>query len=469
MDDSPLLRIGGFVENGADLPLKYANRHGLISGATGSGKSVTLQLLTEQFSRAGVSVILPDIKGDLIGLSRAGELNAKVSAALDKRGQGVPHWSPNPVRRWTVGAVSADVSSLESSLETLGPHLLSSLLSFNDTQSSLLQVVFRVARDREFSLKSLKELRELLVWIQSGRAELAPLYGSLAESSLSVMMRELLVLEEQSAGRFISGADTPLPHLLATTEEGLGVVNLIDATTLLRSPELYASMFCWLVTRLYEELPEVGDLPKPKLVLFIDEAHLLFETLGKGLQESLQRSIRLIRSRGVGVYFASQLPSDLPDTVLSQLGHRIQHVLRAFTPKDQKAVTIAAQTMRANPEFDMVGAISSLAPGEALVSCLDEHGNPSVTKRVWINVPSSFIGATETNIQLLQPLKNEPYLGSVTKGSAMPPPAPGSQGKGPATEAAESVRLLTFTSKTKKHRARVVNGIARTLGWLLRV
>ena len=467
MHDSCLLRIGGQDKSVSDLPLKYANRHGLISGATGSGKSVTLQLLAEQFSKASVPVILPDIKGDLIGIARVGELNAKVSAALERRGQSVPQWSPSPVRRWSVGAVSADVSSLESSLETLGPHLLSSLLSFNDTQSSLLQVIFRVARDRGFSAKSLRELRELLVWIQSNRAELAPLYGSLAESSLSVMMRELLVLEEQSAGKFISGSDTPLSHLLATTEEGLGVVNLIDATTLLRSPELYASMFCWLVTRLYEELPEVGDLPKPKLVLFIDEAHLLFEALGKGSQEHLQRSIRLIRSRGVGVYFASQLPSDLPDTVLSQLGHRIQHVLRAFTPRDQKAVTIAAQTMRANPEFDMVKAISSLAPGEALVSCLDENGNPSVTKRVWINVPSSFIGATETNIQLLQPMKNDPYAGSSIRGSEVPLTESGAQGKGLDATTTESLRFLAST--TNKHRVRVVNGIARTLGWLLRV
>ena len=385
------------------LPLKYANRHGLISGATGSGKSVSLQLLAEQFSQADVSVVLPDIKGDLLGLASPGQSNPAIAKALQQRAQSSPAWQARPVRRWSIDGV-ANSARLQASLESLGPLLLASLMELSEVQTSLLQVVFRIARENAQPLGNLQELRNLLGWIQTHRQTLMPKYGGMADSTISAMQRNLLVLEEQAAGQFITGFDTPLADLIDSLGNE-GVIQLIDATQLLHRPVLYACMYCWLLTRLFEELPEIGDTSQPKLVLFIDEAHLLFETLGKTLQDNLQRVVRLIRSRGVGIYFASQLPSDLPDTVLAQLGHRIQHVLRAFTPKDQKAVQIAANTMRPNPDFDMVTSLTSLAPGEALVSVLDVNGIPSVTQRIWIKVPCSRIGADLSTARFL-PIKN---------------------------------------------------------------
>ena len=391
------------------LPLRYANRHGLISGATGSGKTVTVQLLAEQFSKAGVSVILPDIKGDLTGLARPGEFSLQIQEALVKRDQIEPQWARNPVRLWSVGSFPKSATNLQTSLQTFGPLLLANILGLNEIQTSLLQIVFRIVREKNAVVKDLVGLREFIGWIQKNRANLTSEYGAISENSLAVLIRELLVLDEQAAGKFITGFDTPLSDLI-TESETLGVINLIDATQLLRNPELYACMFCWLITRLYEELPEVGDLPQPKLVIFIDEAHLLFETLGKSLQENLQRIVRLIRSRGVGVYFSTQLPTDLPDSVLAQLGHRVQHVLRAFTPRDKKAVSVSAQTMRPNPAFNMETAITSLAPGEGLVSFLDGDGVPSVTQRVWISVPASFIGKGGSDSIFLHAIESKSTL-----------------------------------------------------------
>lgn len=432
------------------LPLKYANRHGLISGATGSGKSVSLQLLAEQFSQAGVSVVLPDIKGDLLGLASPGQNNPAIAQALQHRAQSTPVWQARPVRRWSIDGV-ANTSRLQSSLESLGPLLLASLMGLSEVQTSLLQVVFRIAREQAQPLGNLQELRNLLGWIQTHRQTLTPQYGAMADSSISAMQRNLLVLEEQAAGQFITGIDTPLTDLIDNLGND-GVIQLIDATQLLHRPVLYACMYCWLLTRLFEELPEIGDTSQPKLVLFIDEAHLLFETLGKTLQDNLQRVVRLIRSRGVGIYFASQLPSDLPDNVLAQLGHRVQHVLRAFTPKDQKAVQVAARTLRPNPDFDMVASLTSLAPGEALVSVLDPSGTPSITQRIWMQVPCSRIGADPTTAQFL-PIKEHDVPQKRPTFESAPPAL--SRSAGSAGKAS--------------HRALLLRGITRTLHWLLRL
>lgn len=444
------LHLGQANNTPVGLPLKYANRHGLISGATGSGKSVSLQLLAEQFSQAGVSVVLPDIKGDLLGLASPGQSSPAIEQALQQRAQSEPVWQARPVRRWSIDG-AANTSRLQASLNSLGPLLLASLMGLSDVQTSLLQVVFRIAREQAQPIGNLQELRNLLGWIQTHRQTLTPQYGAMADSSINAMQRNLLVLEEQAAGQFITGFDTPLTDLIDSLNSD-GVVQLIDATQLLHRPVLYASMYCWLLTRLFEELPEIGDTSQPKLVLFIDEAHLLFETLGKTLQDNLQRVVRLIRSRGVGIYFASQLPSDLPDTVLAQLGHRVQHVLRAFTPKDQKAVQVAARTLRPNPEFDMVASLTSLAPGEALVSVLDASGTPSVTQRIWMQVPCSRIGADPSTAQFL-PIKK--HAKSI---------------KQPTFESAP-LAVSTSAESTGKipHREFLLRGITRTLHWLLRL
>jgi hypothetical protein len=432
------------------LPLKYANRHGLISGATGSGKTVSLQLLAEQFSQAGVSVVLPDIKGDLLGLASPGQNSPAIEQALLQRAQSTPVWQARPVRRWSIDG-AANTSRLQASLNSLGPLLLASLMGLSDIQTSLLQVVFRIAREHAQPIGNLQELRSLLGWIQTNSQTLTPQYGAMADSSISAMQRNLLVLEEQAAGQFITGVDTPLTDLIDTLHND-GVVQLIDATQLLHRPVLYASMYCWLLTRLFKELPEIGDTSQPKLVLFIDEAHLLFETLGKTLQDNLQRVVRLIRSRGVGIYFATQLPSDLPDTVLAQLGHRIQHVLRAFTPKDQKAVQVAARTLRPNPDFDMVACLTFLAPGEALVSVLDPSGTPSITQRIWMQVPCSRIGANPATAKFL-PVKKLDTL--------------------PNRQISEAVSYPSITEArdggTISHREFLHRGILRAMKWLLRL
>jgi Cdc6-like AAA superfamily ATPase len=442
------LNLGQTNNTQVCLPLKYANRHGLISGATGSGKTVSLQLLAEQFSQAGVSVVLPDIKGDLLGLASPGQSSPAIDQALQQRSQSTPVWQARPVRRWSIDG-AANTSRLQASLNSLGPLLLASLMGLSDIQTSILQVVFRIAREHAQPIGNLQELRNLLGWIQTNRQTLTPQYGAMADSSISAMQRNLLVLEEQSAGQFITGVDSPLTDLIDTLHND-GVVQLIDATQLLHRPVLYASMYCWLLTRLFEELPEIGDTSQPKLVLFIDEAHLLFETLGKTSQDNLQRVVRLIRSRGVGIYFASQLPSDLPDTVLAQLGHRIQHVLRAFTPKDQKAVQVAARTLRPNPEFDMVACLTSLAPGEVLVSVLDPSGTPSITQRIWMQVPCSRIGANPATAQFLP----------VKKFNAPP--------NRTVFESAPIANSTAYETAGKiSHGKSLFRGFTRTLQWLL--
>jgi DNA helicase HerA-like ATPase len=385
-----IIQIGKGESTYVSLQLKYINRHGLVTGATGSGKTVTLQVLSEELSRAGIPVIIPDIKGDLLGLASSGSVDEKIRNNLMSKGLREPEWQSYPVRQWEIGN-SSEISLLKASVSTLGPLLLSRLLDLSEIQTSIVQVAFKIAREQNKPLHSLDDARNLFSWIIQNRENLTSKYGAIAESSLSAIQRGLIVLDEQEVNQFLSSAETTVDDFIKHVN-GIGVINLIKASSLLHKPALYAVLFSWLLSRLYEDLPEVGDLPKPKLVLFIDEAHLLFETLSSNLQDNIERTIRLIRSKGVGIYFVTQLPSDIPENILGQLGNRIQHVLRAFTPRDQKAVQIAAETMRPNPNINIVSSITQLSPGEALISVLDESGTPTVTEKIWINMPASHIG-----------------------------------------------------------------------------
>lgn len=451
MSDMQALEIGKSPNGMVKVPLRFINRHGLITGATGSGKTVSLQLLVEQLSHAGVPVFLPDVKGDLIGIANPGQMSEKIAMTLAQKGLSAPVWRGCSVRLWSIGGDSTHASSkVCARVDTVGALLLARLLDLNDVQSSVLQVAFRIAREQKMPMNTLPDLRGLLGWIANNRDALVTNYGAFADSTLSAIQRGLVVLEEQQATSFFSNSELILDDLMQC-DSGSGVVNILDARSLLLQPSLYAVAFGWLLSRLYEELPEVGDLPKPKLVLFIDEAHLLFDTLGKTVQENLERSVRLIRSRGVGIYFVSQLPTDIPEKILGQLGNRFQHVLRSFTPKDQKAIKIAAQTMRPNPSLDIDSVITQLAPGEALVSVLDDNGTPMPTQRIWVNMPGSQIGASVAN-SLLPPIAQRFTLPSNNV-----------------------VSLLAVTSQAlaKEHsdvswRSTMIRGITMTLAWLLR-
>ena len=448
MAEFDAIELGRGVEGSVSLPLRFMTRHGLITGATGSGKTVSLQLLAEQLSRAGVPVFLPDVKGDLIGIANAGQLSDKVSESLRGKGLQVPDWQACPTRLWSVGG-AANSSALSARVQTVGPLLLARLLDLNDIQASVMQIAFRIAREQKRPLDTLADLRALFGWLADNRETLAANYGAFAETTLSTIQRGLVVLEEQQAGHFFTTSELSLADLIQC-EGTAGVVNLLDARSLLLQPSLYAVAFSSLLARLYEELPEVGDLPQPKLVIFIDEAHLLFEALGKSVQENLERAIRLIRSRGVGVFFVSQLPTDIPEKVLGQLGNRVQHVLRSFTPKDQKAVKVAAQTMRPNQGLDIESAIGLLAPGEALVSILDGSGTPTPTQKIWINMPGSQIGASGA-VNLLQPITGQTAAARDPVDSSNAP--------------------VAYSGDTKNEfdwRTNAIRGMAITAAWLLR-
>ena len=388
------LEIGRNRSHFVNLQLKYINRHGLITGATGSGKTVSLQLIIEQLSRAGIPVFAPDVKGDLIGIANAGVSSPEVLKLLSQKGLKEPEWKACPVRLWSIGE-QQNATRMFAKVLTVGPLLMSRLLNLSEVQTSVMQVAFRISREQHQPIGTLSELLALFGWMALNRESLSATYGSFQDSTISTIQRALVILEEQHGGHFFSNNEVKLQDLIKKNGAE-GVVNLLEARSLLRHPTLYAVAFSWLLERLYNELDEVGDLDKPRLVIFIDEAHLLFENLGKSLQDNLERCIRLIRSKGVGVFFVSQLPSDIPDNVLGQLGNRIQHVLRAYTPKDQKAVRVAAQTMRSNPSLNIESSITELSPGEALVSLLHEDGTPTPTQRIYINMPGSQIGANNS-------------------------------------------------------------------------
>lgn len=367
-----------------------ANRHGCITGATGTGKTVTLQLMAQSFSRLGVPVFLADVKGDLSGISQTAHLNPKLQERLARLGLPEPVFGGCPTTFWDV--FGGKGHPVRATISDMGPLLLARMLELNDTQEGVLNIVFRVADDDGHLLLDLKDLRAMLQHVADRSAELRARYGNVSAASVGAIQRSLLRLESQGAEAFFGEPMLDVHDFLRVDEKGQGVVNILAADRLMQSPRLYGVFLLWMLAELYETLPEVGDLDKPRFVFFFDEAHLLFSDAPDVLVEKIEQVARLIRSKGVGVYFVTQNPLDIPDTILGQLGNRVQHALRAFTPRDQKAVRAAAQTMRANPALDVESAMMELGVGEALVSLLDDQGRPGITERVWIAAPGSRIG-----------------------------------------------------------------------------
>ena len=367
-----------------------ASRHGLITGATGTGKTVTLQVLAERFSAIGVPVFMADVKGDLAGISQSGTSSPKLAERLKLLGVGEPRFAGCPTVFWDV--FSEQGHPVRATVSDLGPLLLSRILNLNETQEGVLALVFKVADDNGLLLLDLKDLRAMLQHVGDHAQEFQTNYGNVSAASIGAIQRGLLALEQQGAGKFIGEPMLNIDDLLQTDGSGRGMINVLAADKLLGAPTLYSTLLLWLLSEFYERLPEVGDRDKPKLVFFFDEAHLLFTDAPKSLLDKIEQVVRLIRSKGVGVYFVTQNPLDVPETVLGQLGNRVQHALRAFTPRDQKAVKAAAETMRANPKLDTATVITELAVGEALLSLLDEKGRPGVVERAYILPPASRIG-----------------------------------------------------------------------------
>ena len=366
-----------------------ANRHGLITGATGTGKTVTLQTLAENFSRIGVPVFMADVKGDLTGASQPGKIGEKLAAVLKERGLPMPTPLACPTTLWDVFGEQGH--PVRATVSDMGPLLLGRMLNLNETQLGVLNLVFKIADDNGLLLLDLKDLRAMLQYVGDNAKEFTTEYGNVSAASVGAIQRGLLQIESQGGEQFFGEPMLDIQDFMQTVD-GHGVVNILAADKLMNSPRLYATFLLWMLSELFEQLPEIGDPDKPKLVFFFDEAHLLFNEAPKVLVERIELVVRLIRSKGVGVYFVTQVPTDIPDSVLAQLGNRVQHALRAFTPKDQKAVKATAQTMRPNPALNIEAAITELAVGEALVSFLDEKGRPSVTQRAYVAPPGSQIG-----------------------------------------------------------------------------
>ena len=371
------------------LQLPLGNRHGLVAGATGTGKTVTLQVLAEGFSNAGTAVFCADVKGDLSGLAMAGEGKAPfVQRAKDI---GVTYTPDRfPVVFWDVFGEQGH--PVRATLSEMGPVLLARLLDLNDVQEGVLNIVFRIADEQGLLLLDLKDLRAMLAMVSDNAAELTKQYGNVAPATVGAIQRQLLVLENQGADKFFGEPALSIEDFIRTDRDGRGIINVLAADKLMRSPKLYATFLLWMLSELFETLPEVGDADKPKLVFFFDEAHLLFDSAPKNLMTAIEQVVRLIRSKGVGVYFITQNPLDVPDVVLGQLGNRAQHALRAFTPRDQKAVKAAAETFRQNPKFDTSDVITQLGVGEALVSMLEKGGTPAIVSRSLIAPPGSRVG-----------------------------------------------------------------------------
>lgn len=369
---------------------RMANRHGLIAGATGTGKTVTLQTLAEQFSRSGVPVFMADVKGDLSGMSRAGGGNAKVEERIALLGLEDFNYAACPVTFWDVFGVKGH--PVRTTVAELGPLLLARMLNLNEVQSGVLTAVFRIADDQGWLLLDLKDLRAMMQHASEYASQYTAEYGNISSASVGAVQRALLQLEHEGADQLFGEPALNLDDMIQTDSKGHGVINILAADKLYNSPRVYASLLLWVLSELFEQLPEVGDIDKPKLVFFFDEAHLLFSDAPKALMDKIEQVVRLIRSKGVGVYFISQNPLDIPDVILGQLGNRVQHALRAFTPRDQKAVKAAAETFRTNPKVDVATAITELGVGEALVSFLDEKGRPMPVERAFICPPRSYIG-----------------------------------------------------------------------------
>jgi DNA helicase HerA-like ATPase len=367
-----------------------ANRHGLVTGATGTGKTITLQKLAESFSTIGVPVFLADVKGDLTGITQAGTVPPKMAAILKERGLPAPEPLQCPATLWDVFGEQGH--PVRATVSDMGPLLLARMLALNETQAGVLNLVFKIADDNGLLLLDMKDLRAMLQYVGDNGSQFTTEYGNISAASVGAIQRGLLQIEEQGGDRFFGEPMLDIADFMQTSD-GKGVINVLAADKLLNAPRLYATFLLWMLSELFERLPEVGDLDKPKLVFFFDEAHLLFKDAPQALVERIELVVRLVRSKGVGVYFVTQNPLDVPDSVLAQLGNRVQHALRAFTPRDQKAVKSAADTMRPNPKLgDMAAAITELGVGEALISFLDVKGRPCVTERVFVIPPGSQIG-----------------------------------------------------------------------------
>ena len=386
----------GATEQGQrqELLLGRANRHGLIAGATGTGKTVTLQTMAEQFSAAGVPVFMADVKGDLAGIAMAGSHDFKHAAKLESRAAeiGIADYAyrDNPAVYWDLYGEQGH--PIRTTISEMGPLLLSRLMGLNETQEGVLQIAFKWADDNGLLLLDIGDLQQVLIACAENASELATTYGNISKASVGTIQRQLLAFESQGADRFFGEPAFEINDFIRTDESGKGIVNVLAADRLMQSPKLYATFLLWLLSELFEALPEVGDPEKPKLVFFFDEAHLLFDDAPKALFDKVEQVVRLIRSKGVGVFFVTQNPIDIPEKIAGQLGNRVQHALRAFTPRDQKAIRAAAETFRINPDLDVETAITELKVGEALVSTLDEDGAPTVVQRTLIAPPRSRLG-----------------------------------------------------------------------------
>lgn len=389
MSDGYSFRMGmGDVP--VDLLAKMSNRHGLIAGATGTGKTITLKVMAEHFSDIGVPVFLADVKGDLASLAEMGSMNDKLKERIEYIGLKDFDFKTYPIRLWDVfGKLGHPV---RTDISEMGPILLSRLLDLNDTQTGILNIVFKIADERGWLLIDTKDLRAMLQYVGDNAKEFTLQYGNITPQSIGAIQRSLLTLESAGGDVFFGEPSLDIRDLIATDINGKGMVNVLAAEDLFNSPRIYSTFLLWLLSELFEQLPEVGDLDKPKMVFFFDEAHLLFKDTPKVLLERIELVVRLIRSKGVGVFFVTQNPIDIPDTVLGQLGNRVQHALRAYTPRDQRAVNSAAETFRQNPSFDIKKVITELKTGEALVSFLDNEGKPSIVERALISPPKSVIG-----------------------------------------------------------------------------
>ena len=401
------------------LHSQFANRHGLIAGATGTGKTVTLKVLAESFSRLGVPVFLADAKGDVSSLAKAGVSSPKFDERLKTLNiESVP-FAASPVMFWDLFGQQGH--PIRTTISEIGPLLLAQMLNLNDTQEGVLSAVFRIADDQGLLLIDFKDLKAMLTYVSENAAELKAEYGNLSPASLGAIQRNLLALGDQGGEQFFGEPSLNILDFIQTDSNGQGYINILAADKLMNTPKLYATFLLWMLSELFEQLPEVGDMDKPKLVFFFDEAHLLFDNASPALQQKIEQVVRLIRSKGVGIYFITQNPLDLPESVLGQLGNRVQHALRAFTPKDQKAVKTAADTFRANPEFKVDQAITELAVGEALISCLDEQGTPQIVERGWVMPPySAFspISAEERQVIIGQSIVAGVYDQAVDRDSA---------------------------------------------------
>ena len=385
----PLLLAKNVTTSCFLLP-ELANRHGLITGATGTGKTVTLQTLAERFSNIGVPVFMADVKGDLTGISQSGKIGEKMAATLKERGIETPQPAACPTQLWDVFGEQGH--PVRATVSDMGPLLLGRMLNLNETQAGVINLVFKIADDNGLLLLDLPDLRAMLQYVGENASQFTTQYGNISAASVGAIQRGLMQIESQGGSLFFGEPMLNINDFMQTDSVGHGVVNVLAADKLLHSPRLYATFLLWMLSELFEQLPEVGDTEKPKIVFFFDEAHLLFNDAPKALIERIELVVRLVRSKGVGVYFVTQNPLDIPDAVLAQLGNRVQHALRAYTPRDQKAVKATAQTMRQKPGLDIESAITELAVGEALVSFLDSKGRPCMTERVYVLPPASQLG-----------------------------------------------------------------------------